>query len=78
MHEILVNCLVKLASEKSVVRCTDHPDMTIAVDWDVNNQIKPKVFQMCYWLDYNPKKVFNSRNELQGVDGEMDIGKEGR
>ena len=27
---------------KSVVRWTDRPDMTIAVDWDVKNQTKPK------------------------------------
>ena len=29
---LLVNCLVKLAQEKSVVRWTDRPAMTIAVD----------------------------------------------
>ena len=38
VHEVLVNCLVKLAQEKSVVRWTDHPNMTIAVDWEVKNQ----------------------------------------
>ena len=32
MHEVLVNCLFKLAQEKSVVRSTDRPAMTIAVD----------------------------------------------
>ena len=32
VHEELVNCLVKLAQEKSVVRWTDRPTMTIAVD----------------------------------------------
>ena len=32
MHEVLVNCLFKLAQEKSVVRWIDHPAMTIAVD----------------------------------------------
>ena len=42
VHEVLVNHLVKLALEKSVVRCTDHPHMTIAVDWDVKNQTKQK------------------------------------
>ena len=36
VHKVLVNCLDKLAYIwKSVVRCTDHPDMTIAVNWDV-------------------------------------------
>ena len=32
VHKILVNCLFKLAQEKSVVRRADHPAMTIAVD----------------------------------------------
>ena len=32
VHKVLVNCLVKLAQEKSVVRQTDCLDMTIAVD----------------------------------------------
>ena len=38
VHEGLVNHLVKHAEEKSVVRLTERPDMTIAVDWDVKNQ----------------------------------------
>ena len=32
MHKILVNCLFKLARGKSVVKKTDCPAMTIAVD----------------------------------------------
>ena len=40
VHKVLVNCLVKLAQEKSVVRRTDCLDMTIAVDWDVKPQSK--------------------------------------
>ena len=40
VHEVLVNRLVKLAQEKSVVWCTDRPNMTIAVDWDVKHQTK--------------------------------------
>ena len=40
VHELLVSHLVKLAQEKGVVWWTDHPDMTIAVDWDVKNQTK--------------------------------------
>ena len=40
VHKVLVNHLVKLAQEKSVVRWTDHPNMTIAVDWDVKNRTK--------------------------------------
>ena len=42
VHKVLVNRFVKLAQEKSVVRWTGHPDMTIAVDWDVKIQTKPK------------------------------------
>ena len=41
VHEVLVNPF-KLAQDKSVVRLTDRPDMTIAVDWDVKQQTKPK------------------------------------
>ena len=40
VHEVLVNGLVKLAQEKYVVKCYDHPYMTIAVDWDIKHQIK--------------------------------------
>ena len=36
--QITVNCLFMLAQEKSVVRPTDRPAMTIAVDWDVKQQ----------------------------------------
>ena len=39
VHKVLVNCLVKLAQETSVVRLSDRPDMTIAVDWDIKNQM---------------------------------------
>ena len=42
VHEVLVNRFVKLAQEKSVVRLTGRPDMTIAVYWDLRNQTKPK------------------------------------
>ena len=35
MCKVLVNGLVKIAQEISVVRWTDRLDMTIAVDWDV-------------------------------------------
>ena len=47
VHEVLVNCLVKLAQEKKVwlgelTVPTDCPNMTIAVDWDVKHQTKEK------------------------------------
>ena len=41
VHEALVNCLAKLAQEKSVVRWTDLADITVVVDWDVKHQTKP-------------------------------------
>ena len=37
VRKVLVNCLVKVVQEKSVVRRTDHCDMTITVDWDVKH-----------------------------------------
>ena len=45
MHEVLVN-LIKLAQKKSVVRGTDHPDITIDVDWDVKLQTKKTKFAL--------------------------------
>ena len=38
VHKVLVNCLFKLAQEKSVARLTDRPEMTIAIDWYVKQQ----------------------------------------
>ena len=38
VHKALVNCSVRLAEEKSVVRWTDRSVMTIAVDWDIKHQ----------------------------------------
>ena len=35
VHEVLVNRLIKLAQKKKVVRWTDRPAMTIAVDCDI-------------------------------------------
>ena len=48
VHEVLVNCLVKLGQEISVVRLTDgdRPDMAIAVDWDIKHQTKPKTVNL--------------------------------
>ena len=40
VHKVLVNLLVKLAQEKSVVRSTDCLDMTIAFDRGVKHQNK--------------------------------------
>ena len=45
MHKVLINRLVKLAQGKSVVRGTDHPDMIIAVDWDIKHQTKQTIKQ---------------------------------
>ena len=38
MHEVLVNCLFKVAQEKSVVRSSDRPAMTIAVGLKQQNK----------------------------------------
>ena len=38
VHKVLVNLLVKLAQEKSVVRWTDRPNLTIALRTKPNKQ----------------------------------------
>ena len=50
VHEVLVNCLFKLAQEKSVVRWTDRPAMTIAVDLGckATKQTKQTITWQCY------------------------------
>ena len=61
VHKVLVNLLVKLAQEKGKARWTDHPDMTIAVDWDVKHQTRPLVksmYQNINFLIYQPKHMF--------------------
>ena len=40
VHYVLVNCLVKLAQETSVVKWIEHPNTTIAVDWGVKHLTK--------------------------------------
>ena len=40
---ILIHHLVQLAQKKSVARCTDCPDMTTAVDWDIKRQTKQTI-----------------------------------
>ena len=56
MHKVLVNCLFKLAKEKNVVRLTDRPAMTIAVDLghkatkQTNKQNVLKKIRMSYQL----------------------------
>ena len=40
VHKVLVNRLVKLSQEKSVVRLTDDPNMTIAVDLNIKHLTK--------------------------------------
>ena len=42
MHKLLVNRLLKPAQKKSVVKWTDRPAMTIAVDMDVKQQKQTK------------------------------------
>ena len=53
VHQVLVNGLVKLAQEKSVVRLTDGSDMTLAVDLgcEATKQTKQiKLAQEKVWL----------------------------
>ena len=70
VQEVLVNCLVKLGQEKSVVWWTDHPGMTTAIDWDVKNQTKPKKYvqspplgssQLTLYLIETPFNTFANR-----------------
>ena len=40
-YQFCIECIVKLAQEKSG-KVTDRPDMTIAVDWEVEHQAKQR------------------------------------
>ena len=45
------SCLVKLAQEKVLLgELHDCPDMTIAVDWDIKHQTKPKQTELLYLI----------------------------
>ena len=59
VHKELVNCLVKFAQENSVIRWTDPPDRTIAVDWEVKNQTKQKPWYSKTCVKRPPKKTTN-------------------
>ena len=51
VHRVLVlKSLSQACPGKSVIRCTDHPNMTIAVDWDVKNQTKQNNRILAYML----------------------------
>ena len=45
MHEVPVNCLVKLAQEKVWLGEHECLDMTIAVNWDVKHQTKHQQYK---------------------------------
>ena len=47
-HRVLVNHLVKLTHEKSVVKKTARPNMIIAVDWDVKHQTKNNSYPLSW------------------------------
>ena len=49
MHKVLVNRLVKLAQDKSVVRRLDRPDMTIAVDQDIKHSLTKVMRPSAYY-----------------------------
>ena len=57
VHKVLVIRFVQLAQEKSVVRCTDRPDLTIAVDWDICHQTKQTITVCSEILDISCPKV---------------------
>ena len=57
VHELLVNGLVKLAQENSVVKLTDRPDMTIAVDWGIKQQNKQTNKILTWCMLYLKKKL---------------------
>ena len=50
VHYVLVNRLDLSLSRKSVVRLTDHLDMTIFVDWDVKPQIIQRIASATYLI----------------------------
>ena len=72
MHELLVNRLFKPAQEKSVVRCTDRPAMTIAVD--LGRKAKKKIEQSCLICYFGKKrgKICNCRL-LQIIGGALRV-----
>ena len=58
----LVNCLLKLAQEKSVVRWADRPAMTIAVDLGrkATKQINKQIWEM-YYTGYTTIEISSER-----------------
>ena len=63
VHNVLGNCLVKLAQEKSVDRRIDLLNMTIAVNWDVKHKIKPKLIRRIFTtsrLIYTTREILAS------------------
>ena len=67
VHEVLVNCLVKLDQEKSVVRWTDRSNMTIAADWDVKQQTKPNQKHTFSGLEISYIKHFPCITKIIGI-----------
>ena len=55
--EVLVNPLFKFAYEKSVVKWHDHPNMTIAVDWDIKQQTNKKKLPDTHLCDNRMMKL---------------------
>ena len=70
-QEVLVNHLVKLAQEKSVVRCADCPNMTIAVDWDVKHEIKQTINwlanKILVLISFAQMGLINAHADLSGM-----------
>ena len=79
MHKVLVNCLFKLAQEKSVVMCTDCPALTIAVDSgrittkQTNKQTNKQTLILIFCLHFTQIACAYSLNAFQIKCGIMSI-----
>ena len=68
MLEVLVNFLVNLAQEQSVVRRTDRPDMTIAVDWDVKTKIVSCILLITSKVLHDPAININTKTSCLNIN----------
>ena len=56
VHEVTGKLLVQACPGKGVVRWTDRPDITLAVDWDVKQHTKPKIFPTGWYRVYEKQR----------------------
>ena len=62
MHALLVNRLFKLAQEKGVVRLTDHPAMTMAVD--LERKATKQTNKQTNLMAYSQKPPINAHADI--------------